>query len=168
MSGLVKAPGDKASLTNCFGTKNRLDVGEDATRFKVREYIDQRCCQVLPVGHGQHDRISLAGQAFPRRQMDAVLMHSFRIVGHRVMRDYIETKSLKIGHQVSHLGIPQVGAVFLECQAQDDHCGTFAASPSLDHVLYRLLGNVTCHPIIDAPSGKDYLRVVAKHFGLVG
>ena len=38
----------------------------------------------------------------------------------------------------------------------------------IDHAFDRLVGDVLAHAVVDATPGKDDLRVVAEHLGLVG
>src|SRR5205814_10653878 len=46
--------------------------------------------------------------------------------------------------------------------------GALHRTAMLDHQLHRLLRDVTAHAIVDAPAGKDYLRVVADLLRLIG
>jgi hypothetical protein len=94
------------------------------------------------VRHGCDDGFGLRGQFIPGRQGDAVFMDGFCADGDRIMYRNIATEGLQFLDQIGHLGIAQVGAVFLEGKAEHDHFGTFDGTAVPDHLLHRLLSNV--------------------------
>ena len=71
-------------------------------------------------------------------------------------------------NDVHHPGVAQVGAVFLEGQAEDEDAAVADADAALEHQLDQGLGDVGAHAVVDAPAGEDDLGVVANGNGLVG
>src|SRR2546421_7919695 len=64
--------------------------------------------------------------------------------------------------------VAEVGNVFLEGQSEHVDLGPLQRIAVADHLLDGLLGNELSHVVVDATAGKDYLRVVTEHLGLVG
>ena len=69
---------------------------------------------------------------------------------------------------VHHPGVAQIGAVFLEGQAEDEDPAVADADAALRHELDHRLRDVGAHAVVDAPAGEDDLGVVADGDGLVG
>ena len=71
-------------------------------------------------------------------------------------------------NDVHHPVVAQVGAVFLEGQAEDEDAAVADADAALQHELDHGLGDVGAHAVVDAPTGEDDLGVIADGDGLVG
>ena len=119
------------------------------------------------MGHRRHDRRG-ARQVVPGGEADAVFVLGLGRFGHRVVHDHVAAVALQFADHVDHLAVAQIGAVFLEGEAQHDDVGALDVVAALDHLLDGLFGDVLAHAVVDATAGQDDLRVVAQHVGLVG
>ncbi len=70
-------------------------------------------------------------------------------------------------HEVGHLGIADVRAVFLEGESRHDDLGAFDADAGIDHLLDGLLCHVGRHAVVDASAGEDDVRVITQHLRLM-
>eukprot|EP01022_Parablepharisma_sp_SALTPOND_P004211 TRINITY_DN118_c1_g1_i1.p1 TRINITY_DN118_c1_g1~~TRINITY_DN118_c1_g1_i1.p1 ORF type:complete len:1598 (-),score=548.50 TRINITY_DN118_c1_g1_i1:18136-22929(-) len=145
----------------------RLDVDEAAIVIELGQDLGQRARQQFLVRHRCHQGIG-ARQVGPVLQLDAVFVFGVLAGGDRIVDVDFHTIGLQFGHDVDHLGVAQVGAVFLEGQAQHVDLGTLDVETGGNHGLDRLLGHELGHAVVDATTGQDHLRVVAQHLGLVG
>src|SRR6056297_2433064 len=119
------------------------------------------------VGDGEgYGVVGVVGRGFG--QVQAVFVFCFFGVGPGVVDVDFEVVVLERLDDVDDSGVSEVGAVFLEGQAQDqDFCaGAVDALPG--HQLDQFAGDVGAHAVVGAAAGQDHLRVEADVLGLVG
>ena len=73
----------------------------------------------------------------------------------------------QLAHDIGHFRIPDVRAVLLKRQSQDDDLRAHDGAPGLDQLLESLLRDVGTHAVVDAATSEDHLRVIAEHLRLV-
>jgi len=81
---------------------------------------------------------------------------------------HVAAEGLQFLDQIGDLGVAQVGAVFLEGEAEDDDFGAFHRTAVVDHAFHGLLRDVGGHAVVDLAAGEDDLRVVTEHLGFMG
>jgi hypothetical protein len=120
----------------------------------------------LVVGHGQDDAVVVAGLGLCHRGK-AVFVLGFGGLGPRVVHVYVYVVLAQLADDVDHLGVAQVGAVFLEGEAHDKHLGTFYMDASFHQGFHQLAGHIGAHAVVQAAAGQDDFRVIADGLGLV-
>src|SRR6185369_10492342 len=108
-----------------------------------------------------------ARQVAPLHQLHAVFVPGFLRVGLGVVHAGLDAVVGELVNDVDDLAVAQVGAVFLEGEAEDVDPRALDVAARGDHLLDRLLGDELAHAVVDAPTGQDHLRVIAQHLGLV-
>src|SRR5262245_1403373 len=93
-------------------------------------------------------------------------MGSFFDRGNRIGHLDADTYAFQLSHDVDHLGIANIGNVFLECHAEDRH-RRIGAAP-LQQGTHAFPRNPFTHAVIDAPAGKNDLRMITGLFGAKG
>ena len=78
------------------------------------------------------------------------------------------SERLQFADYVDDAGVADVGAIFLEGEAQHDHGLAVHLEALQDHALDGLFGDVLPHAVIDFPARENDLRVIAHGHGLVG
>jgi len=81
---------------------------------------------------------------------------------------YLCVVGLQGSHDVHHLGVAHVGAVFLEGQAQYQDLAVEHGETFAQHEFDGGVGHMDCHVVVDAPARKDDLWVVAHFLRFVG
>src|SRR6266704_1212194 len=106
-------------------------------------------------------------QVFPRAQAEVVLVAGFARIGYRVVRENLDAEVTQLANDIDHLRVADVGAVFLEGEAEHVDAGALDVAAGVDHLLHRLARDVRPHAVVDAAAGKDHLGVIAGELGLV-
>ena len=101
-------------------------------------------------------------------QLDAIFMADFVRVGDRVADDDLHAPAFKFAHHVHDLAVADVGAVFLEGDAENADLAARGVHALLQHQLDGISRHVARHVVVDAAAGQNDLRVVADGLGLVG
>ncbi len=120
------------------------------------------------MAHGQHDGGVLAGRGQLGQAAQAVFALGLGGVDPGVVHVDLGVVAPQGAHDVDHLGVAQVGAVFLEGQAQHQHLGAQHGQALAQHELDGFVGHVGGHAVVQTPAGQDDLGVVADLLCLVG
>jgi len=102
------------------------------------------------------------------QQVQAVFALRLGRVNAGVVHVHVHVVAAQRAHDVQHLGVAQVGAVFFEGKAQHEHARTYGVHAALQHELDGLVSHIGAHGVVDAAPGEDDLRVIARFFGFVG
>ena len=122
---------------------------------------------VAAVAHGHHQYVHGVLGIYGL-QLDAVFVADFVRVGDRVADDDLHAPGLKFAHHVHDLAVADIGAVFLEGDAEDADPTARCIHALLQHQLDGVAGHIARHVVVDAAASQDDLRVVAHGLGLVG
>ena len=113
-----------------------------------------------------HGRIRLCRIHFPN-QLSAVLFLYALLRSPWVTDIHSATEILEFLHNIHHLRIAAIGAVFFEGNAQNKHVGVVNFVVLSDHQFDGLVGNELGNRIVDRSSGKNHFGVVSERFGFV-
>jgi hypothetical protein len=72
----------------------------------------------------------------------------------RVVHIYVYVVFAQLADDVDHLGVAQVGAVFLEGKAHDEHFGAFYMNAALHQGFHQLAGHIGAHAVVQAAAGQ--------------
>src|SRR5690606_37287041 len=81
---------------------------------------------------------------------------------------HVDVVFAQLVHDVHHPRIAQVGAVFLEGQAHEQHARALHVDALLGHALHQLRHHVAAHGVVQAAARQDDLGVIANGLRLVG
>ena len=136
----------------------RLSEGSDSLRPHVLKLL---------VRHADDDRV--VGPLLRRIDRGkAIFVLGFRHVHPGVEHVGLDVVVAELLDDVDDAGVPQVGAVLLESEAQHQHAGAFDGDAALEHGLDELRHHVGAHAVVQPPTGEDDLGVVADGLRLVG
>ena len=121
----------------------------------------------LGMANGQHDGVVLAGVQIADRR-DAVLVLRFGCVDPGVVHVHFGLEVGQLRDDVDHAGVAQIGAVFLEGQAQNEDTRAYRVDAVARHQAHHLSRHVGAHAVVDATTGEDHFRVVADFLRFVG
>ena len=137
------------------------------TRFAQGAHLGGAHGPEFPVGHGEDDGIVGAGGGLGHRR-DAVFVLGLGSAHPGVVHIGLYVVFGQLAHDIDHTCVAQIGAVFLEGQAQHQHASTLHVHAALGHALHQLGHHIGAHAVVEAAPGQDDFRVVADGLGLVG
>ena len=146
--------------------KDALGLGQGADGCGA--HLDE-----LAVGDGEDEGV-VGGGGLPlrprqlRQAMQPIFVLGLRPVDPGVVNVDANAVFAQGVDDVHHPGVAQVGAVFLEGQAEDEDPAVADADAALQHEFDHGLRDVGAHAVVDAPAGEDDLGVIANGDGLVG
>src|SRR6266705_1711580 len=73
-------------------------------------------------------------QVFPRAQAEVVLVAGFARIGYRVVHENLDAEVMQLANDVDHLRVADVGAVFLEGEAEHVDAGALDVAAREDHL----------------------------------
>ncbi len=115
---------------------------------------------ILIVRDGKDDRV-VAVLLERVDQRDAVFVAYLVRVHPRIVYVDVGVVALQFLHEIDDAGVANVRAIFLERQAENQHVRIDDVDLPLRHQPYDALDDVFAHRIVDAPTRKNDLRVVA-------
>nr|GEU28556.1 hypothetical protein [Tanacetum cinerariifolium] len=145
----------------------RFQVDEAAVGRELVAHLGQRPRGQLPVRHRADQRFG-ARQFVPAFEPHAVFVHGLVGIRHRIVDVDLQAVRFELVDHVRHLGVAQIGAVFLERQAQHVDPAALELETGAHHFLDGFFGHELGHAVVNAAPGQDHVRVVAQHFRLVG
>src|SRR5699024_71245 len=98
----------------------------------------------------------------------AVFALCFGRVGQGIVDVYYLVVLFQLRDDVDDASVSQIGAVFLEGQAQDQNFCAGAVAAFCSHQFDHFAGNELAHAVVGAPTREDHLRVEVDLLGLVG
>lgn len=151
------------------GGEEPFDVVDDVERAEEGGEVEGG---VVAVGDGEDDGVVAVGVGGGRgkvgEDVDAVFAAGYRGGCPRVMDVDGEVVLGEGAVYVDYLGVADVGAVFLEGEAEDEDAGVEYLDAFAEHEFYDLVGNVGAHGVVHPASGEDYFGVVAVALGALG
>ena len=150
-----------------IGRQDVLDVKENGARLTEGPNSPAAERLELAVGHG--DDYGLVGAGLRGRDRDDAIFAVGRLgVDPGVMDVHLDAIALQFLDYVDDPGVAQVGAVFLEGEAEQQYAGAVNRDIVQGHQSRDLVGDVFAHVVVDAPAGQDHLGVEPDFLGLVG
>ena len=74
---------------------------------------------------------------------------------------------LKLGHDINHCPVSNIGAVFFKGNAQHAHGGVGHVNAVLQHEANDVARGITAHVVVNGLAREDHLRAVTQLLGLV-
>src|SRR3569623_1828296 len=133
----------------------------------VIEVVDDAHLAELTVVHGENHRIVFALLERANQLESIVFVFDLVRVGPWVVNVHLRVKAFELFDDVDGAGVADVGAVFLEGQAQYEHFRVDDRYAAPRHHLHHTFGDMRAHVVVDAAAGEDDLRVVADLLRLV-
>ena len=120
------------------------------------------------MGDGEDSCVVVVGGGKLGEAVEVIfVLHLFGI-GPRVVDIDLGTVLLEFVDDIDHSGVADVGAVFLEGDAEDEHFCPFDFVVAGNHEFHHFGGDVLPHIVIEAATCEDNFRVVAVLLGFLG
>ena len=114
----------------------------------------------------KNDTVVLS-DARPIYKFDTILCLCFLSVHPRVVNVNADAEFIKLGNDIYHASIAQIGTIFLECQSKDQHPRAVDLKLALEHLFDEPSDNVSPHAIINSASRKNHFRMVTDCLSFV-
>lgn len=155
------------SRVNCFDGQDTFEVINNTALLQPGSNPNRIKVPKLFVGDAKHYSL-IAPTRRLGNQVDPIF--DLRLLRTRpgVMDLDVQTELAQGFNDIDNSSIPQVRAIFLEGQAEDQDAGSCAVAGPGGHQLDQFAGDEIAHAIIGSAASQNHLRVETDLLGLVG